>query len=230
MRPRKLKSQDEKESSIARALKGLRSGVCPSIRNATAINSIAYTTLQRRFHGGITRAAIYECQQLVIVAEERAMVRSICQLGLAALLPQIEHVQEAVMILGDNPDDLDQVIGKKCITRFFDRHPELVAKFCSAFGKKEIKASDPKILKDHFSRLGGLIRKFDVPEDMWFNMDEKGFMMGKSDRFQVICGHRGRGITGKLAQDGNRELIIVLKTICGDGTVLQPLIIYKGAK
>lgn len=46
----------------------------------------------------------------------------------------------------------------------------------------------------------------------------------------MICGRRGRGITGKLAQDGNRELITVIETICGNGTVLPPLVIYKGAK
>jgi len=55
-------------------------------------------------------------------------------------------------------------------------------------------------------------------------------MMGKSDRCKVICGRRGRGITGKLAQDGNRELITVIVTICGDRSVLPPLVIYKGAK
>ena len=37
-------------------------------------------------------------------------------------------------------------------------------------------------------------------------------------------------MTGKLAEDGNRELITVIETICGNGTVLPPLIIYKGVK
>jgi len=55
-------------------------------------------------------------------------------------------------------------------------------------------------------------------------------MMGKSDRCKVICGRRGRGITRKLTQDGNRELITVIEISCRDGTVLPPLVIYKGAK
>jgi len=37
-------------------------------------------------------------------------------------------------------------------------------------------------------------------------------------------------MTGDLAKDGNRELITVIETICEDGTVLLPLVIYKGAK
>jgi len=73
---------------------------------------------------------------------------------------------------------VDQVIGNNWITRFLDRHPELVVKFASSFDKKHIKASNPKVLTDHFRKLGGVIRKFDIPEDMWFNMVEKGFMMG----------------------------------------------------
>jgi len=61
-------------------------------------------------------------------------------------------------------------------------------------------------------------------------MDEKGFVMGKSDRCKVICSRRGREMTRKLAQDGNRELITVFVTICGDGLVLPPAVIYKGAE
>jgi len=39
-----------------------------------------------------------------------------------------------------------------------------------------------------------------------------------------------KGITGKLAQEGNRGLGAVMETIYGDGTVSPPLIIYKRAK
>jgi len=50
-----------------------------------------------------------------------------------------------VIILRNKPDDLDLVIGKNWITRFLDRHPELVVKFSSVFDKKGNKASDPEI-------------------------------------------------------------------------------------
>jgi len=80
-----------------------------------------------------------------------------------------------------------------------------------------IKASEPKILTEHFWKLGGVIRKPDLPEDIWFSMDEKGFMIGKSGRCNVICGRGGRGMTAKLAQDGNKELIRLLKLFVGIG-------------
>ena len=62
------------------------------------------------------------------------------------------------MILRDQPNYLDQVIYKNWIIRFLDRHPNLGAKFASAFDKKSIKASETKIIADHFQKLGRLIQ------------------------------------------------------------------------
>ena len=50
-------------------------------------------------------------------------------------------------------------------------------------------------------------------------MDEKGFRQGISDLAKVICLYRGRGMTGKLATDGNREMITVVEAISGSGSV-----------
>jgi len=117
------------------------------------------------------------------------------------------------MILRDELDDLYSH-WEELDTRFLDCHPELVA--------KTNQASDPQVLIDHFRKLPGLIRKFNIPEDIWFKMDEKAIMMGKSDRCKIICGRRGRGMTGNLAQHRKRELITVIDTICGDITVFPP--------
>jgi len=36
-------------------------------------------------------------------------------------------------------------------------------------------------------------------------------------------------MTGKLVTDGNREMIIVMEAISGEGIVQPPLVIFKGA-
>ncbi|KAF8419212.1 hypothetical protein EV426DRAFT_616369 [Tirmania nivea] len=87
VKSRKLKLRNQKESPITRALKGLQSGLYTSIRKAAEINSIAYTTLRRRFHGGQGRVARQERQHLVIAAEERAIVHWIYRLELAGFPP-----------------------------------------------------------------------------------------------------------------------------------------------
>ena len=58
-------------------------------------------------------------------------------------------------------------------------------------------------------------------------MDEKGFLMGLSERSKVICTYKGR--TFKMMDDGKRELLTVVESVSADGHVLPSLIIYKGA-
>jgi len=120
-------------------------------------------------------------------------------------------------------------VGSNWITRFLDRHPYLVSKFSSQFDKKRIKASNPGIIRDHFNKLLQLKRLYRITDATTYNMDEKGFRQGISDRAKVICLRRGRGMTGKLATDGNREMITVVEAISGEGIVQPPLVIYKGA-
>ena len=68
-----------------------------------------------------------------------------------------------------------------------------------------------------------------LPEDI-YNMDEKGFILGMSSRAKVIC--RAGMPPPRVMQDGTRELITVIETICA-GTAAQFILllmaIYKGA-
>ena len=87
--------------------------------------------------------------------------------------------------------------------------------------------SDPKILKQAFDILGPLIKRRHIQPHNIYNMDEKGLIMGKSARVKVIC-VRGRK-SPPLIKEGNRELLTAIETMAADGTVLPPMIIYKGA-
>lgn len=64
-----------------------------------------------------------------------------------------------------------------------------------------------------------------MPENI-YNMDEKGFLMGRSGRVKIIC-RRGKKRNFKT-QDGQRELITVLETVSAGGFVIPPTIVYKG--
>jgi len=59
-----------------------------------------------------------------------------------------------------------------------------------------------------------------------YNMDEKGFMMGKGERCKVIC-RRGRE-NPRLTDDGSREGVTVIEAISVSGIVLPPMLINKG--
>ena len=85
------------------------------------------------------------------------------------------------------------------------------------------------MVNTHFSKVRALQHKFNITELNTYNVDEKVFRLGISDRAKVICKRRERGMTRKLATDGNRELITVIECISGDGRVIPPFIIYKGS-
>ncbi|PMD23339.1 hypothetical protein NA56DRAFT_669887 [Hyaloscypha hepaticicola] len=64
-----------------------------------------------------------------------------------------------------------------------------------------------------------------------YNWDEKGFLIGLARTLKRIITKKlynsGRIISA--AQDGSREFISLLASICTDGTALPPALIYKGA-
>jgi hypothetical protein len=68
-----------------------------------------------------------------------------------------------------------------------------------------------------------------LPENT-YNMDEKGFMIGRTRRSKRIFSRalwERKQVTDSL-QDGNREWISVLACICADGTALPPGLVFEG--
>jgi len=141
------------------------------------------------------------------------------------------------------------------LTRFLDQHPELVPKLSSKFDKRRLQQSDPAIIQRHFTKVQQVLKKYSLTEESTYNLDKKGFRQAIPDRAKVICQYRERcrkqlrdqyrrregytwimadagfspsGMTGEIATNGTRELVIAVETIFRDRRLLPPLIIYKG--
>lgn len=72
-----------------------------------------------------------------------------------------------------------------------------------------------------------IVKKYNIQPENIYNVDEKGFLMGRSTSVKVIC-QKGKRRNFKV-QDGNRELITVIETVSAGGILLPPHIVYKGA-
>jgi hypothetical protein len=59
-----------------------------------------------------------------------------------------------------------------------------------------------------------------------YNFDKSGFPIGKGSKHRVIT-RPGTKIQHAV-EDGNRENVTVMCTVCADGTVLPPVVIFKG--
>jgi len=231
------KEEADREKAIKKACDGVQQGRFASIRKAAEAYGVHYSTVRRRLKGAKLRKFAHTHQELLTPAEEKSIVRWIVQLKEFGFPPRVNHVKEAIVLLKHPELGLeekameayfDKMLNRNYLTHFLDRHPNLVSKLSSNFDKGRIKQSDPGVIQRHFSKVQRVRKKYSITTANTYNMDEKGFRQGISDRAKVICQRRERGMTGKMATDGTRELITVVETICGDGTVLSPLIIYKG--
>jgi hypothetical protein len=92
--------------------------------------------------------------------------------------------------------------------------------------KQRTYADNPEILEDFYETLRVAIREHGIVAGNMYNMDEKGFLMGRSARVKVIL-RRGKKRNFK-SQDGTRKLITVIETVSAAGTTLPPMIIYQG--
>jgi hypothetical protein len=72
------------------------------------------------------------------------------------------------------------------------------------------------------------MEEYKIQRRLTFNMDEKGFMIGVEAKSKRVFSKEVWVKDGARApiQDGNREFITVLPTICADGTTLPTSIIY----
>ena len=224
---RNKKHNEDKEARIKKAIHAVKVGDFPSLRRTAEAYDIPLTTLRRRLGGGVSCALAHESQQLLTVAEEKAVVRWIYRLEEFGFPPRTQHVKEAVSLLKEST--WTEGVGKNWITRFLNRHPDLVSKFSSQFDKKRLKMSNPEVVNSHFSKVRKLQHQYNLKDSNTYNVDEKGFRLGISDRAKVICKRREREMTGKLATDGNRELITVIECVSGSGQAIAPFVIYKGA-
>jgi hypothetical protein len=74
------------------------------------------------------------------------------------------------------------------------------------------------------------IEKYNVTAENIYNWDEKGFLIGLGHVVKRIMTREAyeKGHVKSAKQDGSREFISLLATICADGTCLPPALIYQG--
>ena len=73
-------------------------------------------------------------------------------------------------------------------------------------------ANHPGPIKDYFKKLQAVIAKYRIwGKNMW-NMDKKGFILGKANRAKVMV--RAGRLLPRTTHNGTRELITIIEA-CG---------------
>ena len=87
-------------------------------------------------------------------------------------------------------------------------------------------ANHPGPIKDYFKKLQAVIAKYRIRDENMWNMDEKGFILGKANRAKVMaCAGR---LPPRTTHDGTRELITVIEACGAKQGMLPPMVVFKG--
>jgi hypothetical protein len=109
---------------------------------------------------------------------------------------------------------------------FCKHHPNLKMKKTTGLEKAHAKALNQFAVNEFFDMLTDVMKEFNILPENLYNMDEKGIQLGIGARITAMidCNQQ----TVYSIEDGNRELVTVIKTICADGSVLHPSMIFQG--
>jgi hypothetical protein len=239
----KPRAKDTKEIRIQMAIQAVQNPTPPapplSIRRAAEKYGVSRSTVQTRMKGVKTRAESQAKHQTLTPDEEGEIVRWIEKLDDMAIPPRATHVIRMVeAILFKRPSNSESavkvaknkrpkgLIGKRWITRFLDRHPELASRFAGRIDNQRVVAGQPASIKSFFDRHSEVRSRKTIKVENTYNADEKGFMIGQARKGKVICRRKRRNV--RVRHPGNREWVSVMECISADGRVLDPLYIYMG--
>jgi hypothetical protein len=182
------------------------------------------STLARRHQGvhdqrGVSHRSLHP-------EREAELVRYIETLTERRLPPTKVMVQQFASQLAGKP------VSETWVKRFLRRHPNhLISRSGKAMAKERTKADSGPKYSLYFKLLHEKIEEYNVQPIHIFNMDEKGFQLGRVGRTNRVFDkklYESKGVRQPL-EDGSSEWITVVACICSDGNALSPTLIFQGA-
>jgi Tc5 transposase DNA-binding domain len=119
-------------------------------------------------------------------------------------------------------------IGQYWVDCFLKRHLQVRKKWTQSLEACRAKQLNPMVVDEYFKELSSIITEFNIHCDNIYNMDEKGVQLGVGKRIAAIA-DRSLATVNKV-EEGNREMVTIIKTTCADGTSLKPSAIFQGTK
>ena len=114
-------------------------------------------------------------------------------------------------------------------TRFVNRHQEkITSQYLTGFDTSRKQADNWWLVNNYFELVQKKIAQYQYAPENIYNMDEKGFLIGKLQKTKRIFSRawKEQGKLQGIAQDGSRTWITLVACICADGSALSPALIY----
>lgn len=193
-----------------------------SLRQAAKAYAVPRSTLTDRYNGVQTRQDTHEKQQNLTRSQEQLLVEW-------AKVQGRRGVPISPTTLADHASDIcGKPVGSSWPTRFLERHPDLKVRYSQSLEKCRANNVNRATINKFFDMLEEIITEFKIPAENIYNMDEKGIQLGVGKRVAAIVDSDQKNVYN--IEDGNRESVTVIETICANGTALAPTVIFEGKK
>lgn len=186
-------------------------------------------TIWRLSKGGKSKAESAKDRRLLTVEQEKLLVDHILEMADRSLpLDKEEICEVAADLVRTSRPDYERV-GLSWFQDFMVRNGnQLAMHWTSPLDSARCRALNPAEVKAYFAAVKKLIDEHWIPVENYYGMDESGIQPGVTVKRRVI-GRKGAKIQ-HCRRDGDRENITIAPTICGDGTSIRPMIIFKGQR
>jgi hypothetical protein len=187
-----------------------------------------WRTIVNRYKGGRSQGEANEEKQKLTPAEEALLASFILESadhGFPRSLRDIENY--ANLIQQGRLGNRYKAVGESWAARFLDRHRDLLQTHWSKpLDTQRARAMNPEAKKKWFELLEKFVIDAGILPENLYAMDETGCPPSNQGTERVVG---GRGVKTQHKQGGaDRENVTALVTICADGSVLRPTIIFKG--
>ena len=224
------------EAWIQRAITAVWFKECASIRAAALWFDVPPSTLSHCITGHVSRNQAQEQTQNLSAAEETELKRWITKLTRLGYPPRHQLVCEMAeeirhhRVREINTEEIELVsypsLGRDWTRQFLNRHPDLKTTMLKTIEVAWIKDTNPEALKKWFRCVEEEIKEFNIQPENMYNMDKSGFAIGTTQAGRAIINAKVR--SWLQVHPRCQEWVSVVECICADGTVISPLVIFKG--
>ena len=210
------------EDDIQQALQSVANG--QSLRKAALEWGVPRSTLQHRLQGTQPWESAFAQRQRLSPSQESHLVEWVriqAALGLPPTHQQVRDFADRILRLRGDP----QGIGKNWFQAFLKRNPSIKVYRARPIDSQRINGASTDIIRDWFHRLALPEIRAIHPANR-YNMDETGILEGRGVNGLVLGSSGSQALRKK--QPGSRAWTSIVECISATGSLLPPLVIFKG--
>ena len=215
---------------------GLATGQYKTAHHAAKETGFPRSLLYARLKGRLPRTQAHRTEQHLSEPEESALAQWIQESTATSYLPRYPIVRDmaeeiwirrVASINTQTSEDISyKPLGQQWVQRFIQRHPTLKSVISSQIESQRLSDVSKQKVNQFFDALITEMERHNIMWENVYNMDETGNALGTVEAARVIVDSTLQ--TRYQVQPGYQEWVTAVECICADGTIIPPLIIFKG--